>query len=182
MDIEKMQLDLANANEELEKQRQEIAELKSKLNFADAHFASHIAVFTGDEFERKIAALRKDKDAVLPNSSGDRAILSAELTAWEDALKILLKHTGKESTTVKALAKSLKEKPADPRERAKMEEIIATLISMIPEFPANTPYKAAELIRFNADSKGIPCPSIVTVKKYLVAAQDRAARGSKILD
>lgn len=183
VDIERIQLDLAGASKELEKQRQEIAELKFKLKVADEHCASYIAAFVGEEFESAIASLEKKKDATQTDSNGDRATLNNEILAWGNALKILLKHTGKESATVKALAKSLIEKPVDARERPKMEEIIATLISMVPDFPADNPYKAAGLMRVQADLNGIPFPSSdETVKKYLEAAQSRATQGGKSWD
>ena len=183
MDVENVQRDLASANEELEKRRQEIAELKFKLKFADELCVSHMAAFAGEEFERMIASLEKKKDSTQADSNGDRATLNIEIKAWGDALKILLKHTGKESATVKALAKSLIEKPVDARERPKMEEIIATLISMVPDFPADNPYKAAGLMRVQADLNGIPFPSSdETVKKYLEAAQSRATQGGKSWD
>ena len=49
MDVENVQRDLASANEELEKRRQEIAELKFKLKFADELCVSHMAAFAGEE-------------------------------------------------------------------------------------------------------------------------------------
>lgn len=182
MGVENLQRDLASANEELERQRQEIAELKFKLKVADERCASHIAVFAGEEFERMITSLENKKDASQAGSHGDRATLNNEIKAWNDALKVLLKHTAKESATVKALAKSLGEKPLDKRSEAKMEGIIATLVSMIADFPVDAPYKAAELMRVHADLHSIPFPSSnETVKKYLEAAQNRATRDGKSL-
>lgn len=167
--------DVAKANEKIKAQAKEIAELKFKLSATDEHCASFLAAYIGCEFQAKIDSLSRAKDAAL--SSGTDGIgltvLTTELNAWQDAKKILLGHTALESTTAKALATSLKQKPFDKREKASMERIIAALAAMA-DLDLSQPSKAAVALAAAAAGRVALPKSPTTVETHLEAAFLRA--------